>query len=135
MSTSATVFPASVPSLGASRPIASLRSRRGSTSFNGMRVSSNRIRDHLAALRPCRPAADDRRKLAGGTAGDDQMNRLRRAEFPVARLAIDFHGRVRRNLLSALAAVGVSVRAHRHAGPIEQKLANVLFTPSVAPDG
>src|ERR1700736_1140562 len=134
ISRSAIVFPASDSRRGADRAALRAVSFLGSTKVKGIQISSHRIRHHLAAARSGRPTPDHRRKLPRRAARYHQVDRFRRTELLVTRLAMDGHLLVQVNVLRTFAAVGIGIRTHGNAGIFKQEVAHITLAPSVAMD-
>src|SRR5579872_2114493 len=131
MSSSAMVRPFNPGRRGAAAADSGATSFIGFTSVIGMNVSSNRIGDHLASARACGPASQNRRKFSSRSARDYDLNRLGYAEFLITRLAVDDDLFVLRALRDAIARL-TGVASERHAGVLEQKIANVFLAETVA---
>src|SRR6185436_18006738 len=140
MSSSPIVVPVMLASRGAAGEDTRGVSSRGFTSVVGICLPSKMLEqrtgaywicDHLAAARAGRPASDDRRELACGPPGNQQLDRRRVRELQVTPLAIDDALPVDLNVLSAFAGPRFVV-THGDAGVFEQKLAHGLFCKAVA---
>src|SRR5579872_2386018 len=107
MSSSAMVLPCSCERRGAAGAAWSALSFIGFTNVVGIRVSLNRISHHLAAARAGRPATQHGREFARRSSGHDDFNRFGRAEFLIARFAVDRDLFVHAALRDALARFAI----------------------------